>query len=160
MFSVLKVYRLTVLVLAKFGLSKVTWATCGAVAICTLWRAKFIAAAITVHKEPGPGLLESAYEAFLAHELLTRGFTIERQKPLPVRYRGEVLDLGYRIDLLVENSVIVEVKSVERFHPIHGAQLVSYLRHSRCKVGLVLNFNVKWFVEDGIMRRVNGFPDE
>ena len=119
-----------------------------------------IAAAITVHKEPGPGLLESAYEAFLAHELLTRGFTIERQKPLPVRYRGEVLDLGYRIDLLVENSVIVEVKSVERFHPIHGAQLVSYLRHSRCKVGLVLNFNVKWVVEDGIMRRVNGFPDE
>jgi len=96
----------------------------------------------------------------IAHELLTRGFTIERQKPLPVRYRGEELDLGYRIDLLVENSVIVEVKSVERFHPIHGAQLVSYLRHSRCKVGLVLNFNVKWFVEDGIMRRVNGFPDE
>jgi GxxExxY protein len=71
-----------------------------------------------------------------------QGFTIERQKPLPVTYRGEVLDLGYRIDLLVEHSVIVEIKSVERFHPIHGAQLVSYLRHSRCKVGLVLNFNV------------------
>jgi GxxExxY protein len=118
-----------------------------------------IAAAIAVHKELGPGLLESAYDAFLAHELLTRGFTLERQKPLAVTYRGQRLDLGYRIDLLVEESAIVEVKAVERFNRVHGAQLVSYLRQSGCKVGLLFNFNVKWFVEDGIMRRVNGFPE-
>ena len=118
-----------------------------------------IAAAIAVHKELGPGLLESAYEAFLAHELLSRGYAVERQTPLPVLYRGEKLDLGYRSDLLVEESVIVEVKAVERFHRVHGSQLVSYLRHSGCKVGLLFNFNVKWFVEDGIMRKVNGFPE-
>jgi len=118
-----------------------------------------ISAAIAVHRELGPGLLEGAYEAFLAHELLSRGYMLERQKPLAVTYRGEKVDLGYRVDLLVEDSVIVEVKAVERFHRIHGAQLVSYLRQSGCKVGLLFNFNVKWLVEDGIMRRVNGFPE-
>ena len=118
-----------------------------------------IAAAIAVHKELGPGLLESAYDAFLAHELLTRGYVLERQKPLAVTYRGEKLDIGYRIDLLVEESVIIEVKSIDRFHPVHGAQLLSYLRLSGCKVGLLINFNVKWLVDNGIMRRVNGFPE-
>ena len=118
-----------------------------------------IGAAIAVHQEVGPGMLESAYEAFLAFELINRGFNVIRQKPLPVTYRGQILDVGYRIDLLVEDGVVVEVKAIDRFHPVHGAQLVSYLRLSGCKVGLLINFNVKWLVEDGIMRKVNGFPD-
>jgi GxxExxY protein len=118
-----------------------------------------IAAAIAVHRELGPGMLESAYEACLMYELLDRGIHVERQKPLPVVYRGRTLDCGYRIDLLVEDRVVVEVKAVERLERVHGAQLVSYLRFSRCKVGLLINFNVKWLVEDGIQRKVNGFPD-
>ena len=88
-----------------------------------------------VHHELGPGMLESAYEACLAFELLDRGLAFERQKPLPLIYRGRRLDCGYRIDLLVEDVVVVEVKSIERFDRVHGAQLLSYLRLSRCKVG-------------------------
>jgi GxxExxY protein len=118
-----------------------------------------IAAAISVHRELGPGMLESAYEACLMYELLDRGVHVERQKPLPVFYRGRTLDCGYRIDLLVEGRVVVEVKAVERLERVHGSQLLSYLRFSRCKVGLLINFNVKWLVEDGIQRKVNGFPD-
>jgi len=120
---------------------------------------RIIAAAIAVHHELGPGMLESAYEACLAYELIDRGLAFERQKPLPLTYRGQRLDCGYRIDLLVENAVIVEVKSIERFDRVHGAQLVSYLRQTGCKVGLLINFNVKWLVRDGIMRKVNGFPE-
>jgi len=120
---------------------------------------RIIAAAITLHRELGPGMLESAYEVCLAYELIGRGLTIERQKPLPIVYRGQTLDCGYRVDLLVEGAVVVEVKSVEKFDRVHGAQLVSYLRLSGCKVGLLINFNVKWLVEDGIMRKVNGFPE-
>jgi len=120
---------------------------------------RIIAAAITLHRELGPGMLESAYEVCLAYELIERGLTIERQKPLPIVYRGQTLDCGYRVDLLVEGAVVVEVKSVEKFDRVHGAQLVSYLRLSGCKVGLLINFNVKWLVEDGIMRKVNGFPE-
>ena len=85
--------------------------------------------------------------------------SIERQKPLPVVYRGQTLDCGYRIDLLVEGAVVVEVKSVERFERVHAAQLLSHLRFSKCKVGLLINFNQKWLVEDGIKRVVNGFPE-
>lgn len=118
-----------------------------------------IAAAIAVHHELGPGLLESAYEACLAYELRDRGFSVEQQKALPLWYRGFRVDCGYRVDLLIERSVVVEVKSVERFDPVHGAQLVTYLQQSRCKVGLVLNFNVKWLAAQGILRRVNGFPE-
>ena len=118
-----------------------------------------IAAAITVHHELGPGLLESPYEACLAYELRDRGFGVEQQKAVPLTYRGLRLDCGYRMDLLVERVVIVEVKSIERFEPVHGAQLVTYLQQSGCKVGLVLNFNVKWFSRQGILRRVNGFPE-
>jgi len=77
---------------------------------------------------------------------------------LPLTYRGQILDCGYRIDLMVERLVIVEVKAVERFERVHSAQLLSYLRLSGCKVGLLLNFNVKWLVDDGIKRVVNGFP--
>jgi GxxExxY protein len=117
-----------------------------------------IGAAMTVHREIGPGTLESTYEACLTYELVDRGFAIERQKALPIVYKGRTLDCGYRIDLLVEGKVIVEVKSIERFEPVHSAQMISYLRLSGCKVGLLINFNVKWLV-DGIKRIVNDFPD-
>ena len=120
---------------------------------------KIIAAAIAVHHELGPGMLESAYEACLMYELLSNHLSVERQKALPVVYRGRTLDCGYRLDLLVEDRVVVEVKSVERFERVHGAQLLSHLRFSQCKVGLLINFNVKWLVKDGIQRKVNGFPE-
>jgi GxxExxY protein len=120
---------------------------------------KIISAAIAVHRELGPGMLESSYEACLMYELLSRGFSVERQKPLPIVYQGQTMDCGYRLDLLVESKVVVEVKSVERFQPVHGAQLLSHLRFSECKVGLLVNFNVKWLVKDGIKRIVNGFPE-
>ena len=113
-----------------------------------------IGAAMAVHRELGPGLLESAYEACLAYELPERGLGVERQKALPVRYRGVNVDCGYRIDLLVEGKVIVELKAVERLEAIHKAQLLSYLKLSGCKVGLLINFNVK-VLKDGIRRLVN-----
>lgn len=115
-----------------------------------------IAAAITVHKELGPGLLESTYEACLAHELLSRGIEVERQKSVPVIYRGIQIDCGYRLDLLVNRTVIVELKAVERIDNIHEAQILSYLRLSGFKLGLLINFNVR-FLKDGIRRFINGF---
>ncbi len=120
---------------------------------------RIIGAAITVHHALGPGMLESAYEACLALELLTIGLGVERQKPLPLVFRGQTLDCGYRLDLLVEGKAVVEVKSIERFERVHAAQLLSYLRFSKSKVGLLINFNVKWLVRDGIKRVVNGFPE-
>jgi len=120
---------------------------------------RIIDAAIAVHHELGPGMLESAYEACLAYELMERGLAFERQKALPLTYRGHILDCGYRIDLLVEDAVVIEVKSIQQFERVHGGQLVSYLRQTGCKVGLAINFNVKWLVRDGIMRKVNGFPE-
>ena len=117
-----------------------------------------ISAAIEVHRALGPGLLESAYEACLIFELAQRGLKVEQQKPLPVVYREVKLDCGYRLDLLVEEAVIVEVKAVERLMPIHQAQLLSYLKLSGCKVGLLINFNIK-VLKDGIRRVVNDFPD-
>jgi GxxExxY protein len=118
-----------------------------------------IGAAIAVHKALGPGLLESAYEACLSFELAQRGLRVEQQKPLPVVYRDVRLDCGYRIDLLVEDSVIVEVKSVDSLLPIHHAQLLSYLRLSNRRVGLLINFNVR-VVKDAISRVVNRFPED
>jgi len=118
-----------------------------------------IGAAIAVHHEIGPGLLETAYEACLAYELMDRGIFFVRQKPLPLVYRGVRMDCAYRVDLLVEDVVVVEVKSLERIGRVHEAQLRSYLRLSGCKVGLLLNFNVKWFTAEGIKRVVNNFPD-
>ena len=120
---------------------------------------RIIGAAIAVHRELGPGLLESSYEACLTFELIERGLGFERQKVLPLTYRGRTLDCGYRIDLLVENEIVVEVKSVERLEPVHTAQVLSYLRLSGCKVGLLINFNVKWLADHGIKRLVNGFSD-
>jgi GxxExxY protein len=119
-----------------------------------------IGAALEVHRELGPGLLEQAYEACLAFELLSKRFRIERQKLLPLAYKGHPLDVGgYRLDLLVEGLVIVEVKAVEKLEPVHSAQLLSYLRFASCRVGLLFNFNVKWLIEDGLKRVVNGFPE-
>ena len=114
-----------------------------------------IGAAIQVHKTLGPGLLESAYEACLAYELSKRGLRSEQQKPLPLVYEQVKLDCGYRIDLVVEGSVVVEVKSVDALAPIHDAQVLTYLKLSGCKIGLLLNFNVP-MLKDGIRRFVNG----
>ena len=118
---------------------------------------KIIGAAIRVHKELGPGL-ESAYEACLAYELAEQDLKIERQKSLPSIYRRIRLDVGYRIDLLVEGKVIIEITAIERMEPIHEAQLLSYLKLSGCEVGLLINFNVK-ALKNGIRRLVNKFQD-
>jgi len=116
-----------------------------------------IGAAIQVHRALGPGLLESAYGACLAFDLLEAGHTVERQKAMPIVYRQVKLDCGYRLDLLIDNSVIVECKAVDRLIPVHRAQLLSYLKLSRCKVGLLINFNVL-LLKNGIVRIVNDFP--
>jgi GxxExxY protein len=102
-----------------------------------------IGSAIKVHRALGPGLLESAYETCLVFEILQHGLKVERKKSLPVVYRDVKLDCGYRLDLFVENAVIVEIKAVDHLMPIHEAQLLSYLKLSHCKVGLLINFNVK-----------------
>jgi GxxExxY protein len=112
-----------------------------------------IAAAIEVHRELGAGLLESSYEQCLCRELSLRGISAICQVPLPVIYKGEKIDCGYRIDILVEDTVIVEVKSVDKIHPIHEAQLLTYLKLSGKRVGLLINFNVL-VLKDGIKRRV------
>ena len=117
-----------------------------------------IAAAIDVHRELGPGLLESTYEACLVFELAERGLRVERQKALPVAYKGVRVDCGYRIDLLVEGQVILELKAVEALDPIHEAQVLSYLKLSGCHVGLLINFNVK-LLKEGLRRLVNGLPE-
>ena len=114
---------------------------------------KIIGAAIEVHRELGPGLLESAYEAALAHELWLRQIQFERQKEMPVRYKGFLIEVGYRLDLLVENQVIVELKAVTEMHPIFEAQLIAYLRLSGHRVGLLINFNVPR-LKDGLIRRI------
>jgi GxxExxY protein len=116
-----------------------------------------IGAAMRVHKALGPGLLESAYEACLAFELIEMGFEVAQQQPMPVVYRGVRLSCGYRTDLIVERDVIVEVKSVSRIEPIHEAQVISYLKLSNRQLGLLINFNGK-LLKNGIRRFVNGFP--
>ena len=112
-----------------------------------------IGAAIEVHRELGPGLLESAYEAALAHELALRGVRFARQKEMPVRYKGFLIEVGYRIDLLVEEQVVVELNAVTEMHPIYEAQLITYLRLSGLRVGLLINFNVPR-LKEGIIRRI------
>jgi len=118
-----------------------------------------IGAALEVHRQLGPGLLEQAYEACLSFELMSRGHTVDRQKALPLTYKGRQLDCGYRIDLLVDGAVIVEVKAVKKLEPVHAAQLLSYLRFAACRAGLLFNFNVKWLTQDGLKRVVNGFQE-
>jgi GxxExxY protein len=114
-----------------------------------------IGAAIQIHRTVGPGLLESVYEACLAYELKKRGLTVEQQKPVPLVYEEVKLECGYRMDLLVEHSVVVEVKSIEALAPVHAAQTLSYLRLSGCKVTLLINSNVA-VLKDGIRRFING----
>ena len=113
---------------------------------------QIIGAAIEVHRQLGPGLLESSYETCLAYELETRGLSIERQKPLPIVYKEIHLEHGYRIDILVNQLVIVELKAVEAITAVHEAQMLSYLKFSGCKVGLLINFNVALLKDGGIRR--------
>ena len=115
---------------------------------------KIIGCAIQVHRELGPGLLESSYEECLYYELFKSGLYVEKQKPLPLIYKEVKLDCGYRIDLIVENKVIIEVKSVEALNDIHLAQVLTYLKLSKCKLGLLMNFNVL-LLKNGIKRIVN-----
>jgi GxxExxY protein len=112
-----------------------------------------IGAAIEVHRQLGPGLLESAYVECLSRELTLRGINYERERALPVEYKGVRLECGYRVDLLVERSVVVEVKSIEALAPVHEAQLITYLRLGGWEVGLLINFNVS-VLKSGIRRRV------
>jgi GxxExxY protein len=112
-----------------------------------------IGCAIEVHRVLGPGLLENAYEACLAHELARHALPVKRQVPLPVVYKDVQIDCGYRIDLLIPDQLIIEVKAVEGHHPIHRAQLLTYMRLSRIPTGLLLNFNVR-ALKDGILRMV------
>jgi len=120
---------------------------------------QIIGAAIDVHRALGPGLLESAYEACFAYELIQRNLHVQRQKPLPVVYRDVTLDCAYRMDIVVNDEVIVEVKAVEKLNHVHEAQMISYLRLYRKRVGLLFNFNVKWLSSGGWKRLANDFPD-
>ncbi len=119
---------------------------------------QIIDAAMKVHTALGPGLLESAYEACLAHELRKRGLNVQVQVVLPIEYDGIRLDAGYRIDLLVENVVIVELKAVEKMNPIFEAQLLSYLKLRKLEVGLLINFHVPR-LKDGLKRIVNNYKE-
>ncbi len=112
---------------------------------------KIIGAAIEIHRALGPGLLESAYETCFIYELRLRKLKVENQKSMPVFYKDVMLDCGYRADLVVEDQVIVEIKSVAGIAPIHEAQLLSYLKLSDCKFGLLINFNVQ-LLKEGIRR--------
>jgi GxxExxY protein len=113
-------------------------------------------AAMKVHTVLGPGLLESTYETCLKHELVKRGHKVDTQVALPIKYEDITLDAGYRIDMLVEGKIVLELKSIENFLPIHEAQLLSYLRLSNKQVGILINFNVI-HIKDGIKRMVNNY---
>jgi GxxExxY protein len=112
---------------------------------------KIIGCAIEVHKHLGPGLLESAYEECLIYELQNSGFKVENQKPVPVIYKGKKLDYGYSMDILVENSVLIELKSVEALNVVHEAQVLTYMKFSEIKTGLLINFNVN-MIRNGLRR--------
>ena len=114
---------------------------------------EIIGAAIEVHRELGPGLLESAYHTCLCYELELRGLDYERNLALPVEYKGRRLDAGYEIDILVEKKVVVELKAVKESHPVFEAQLLTYMKLTKCKVGLLINFHTP-VLKDGIKRRV------
>ena len=113
--------------------------------------------AYKVHRQLGPGLLESAYRACLAYELSKRGFVVEQERPVPVLYDGIKIDAGFTLDLLVNGLVIVELKAVAELHPVHKAQLLTYLKLRRLRLGLLVNFNVV-LIKDGIRRVLNRSP--
>lgn len=112
-------------------------------------------AALKVHKELGPGLLESAYEQCLFFELNEMGLQVEKQKALPLTYEGNKMEIGYRVDLLIEKKFIVEIKAVEALNDVHLAQILTYLRLTECKLGFLINFNVS-LIKHGIKRVING----
>ena len=119
---------------------------------------KIIGAAIEVHKTLGPGLLESTYEECLSYEFSLRGLLFQRQKPLRIIYKGKELDCGYRLDVVAEDAIVLELKSCANIEAIHRAQLLTYLKLSGLNLGLLLNFNVD-FMRDGIVRIVNGLDE-
>lgn len=112
-------------------------------------------AAFSIHRELGPGLLESVYEVILARKLTDMGFTVERQVPVPIQFQEIVFDEGFRADIFVERKVIIELKSIERLQPVHSKQLLTYLRLSGCRLGLLINFGEN-LLKDGFKRVVNG----
>ena len=118
---------------------------------------RVIGAAIEVHRATGPGLLESAYEVCLAAELRSRGIRFRRQVPVPITYRGETLETGYRLDFLVEDELVVELKSVAVLAPIHTAQVLTYLKLGGYTIALLINFNTKYLGEGAIRRLVRGY---
>ena len=115
-------------------------------------------AAFKIHRELGPGLLESVYETVLAHEIAKRGLAVERQKAIPIQYEGLAFEEGFRADLIVGGSVIVELKSVEKVSPVHKKQLLTYLRLADKRLGLLINFGAN-MIKEGIFRVVNGLKD-
>ncbi len=121
--------------------------------VCEKLTESIISAAIEVHKSLGPGLLESAYEQCLCHELYLRGIKFQRQRPLPLEYKGIKLDCSYRLDILVEGQIVIELKTIEKILPVHQAQLLTYLKLLPAKVGLILNFR-EARLKDGICRMV------
>jgi len=115
-------------------------------------------AALQIHRELGPGLLESVYEVILARKLTDTGLVVERQVPVPIQFQGILFDEGFRADLFVEQKVIIELKSVERLQPVHSKQLLTYLRLTGCRLGLLINFGEN-LLKDGFKRVVNGLED-
>src|SRR5262245_4759527 len=120
---------------------------------CEELTAQILGAAIEVHRAPGPGLLESAYEECLCHELTLRGLHFQRQITVPVKYKGVNLDCGYKLDIIVEEAVILELKSIDRITPIHEAQLLTYMKLMGKPIGFIINFNVA-LLRTGIVRKV------
>ena len=121
--------------------------------------AKILDASIEVHRQLGPGLLETVYEICLVKELNNRGLKCSRQVELPIIYKGEKLDFSFRIDILVEDEIIIELKAVESLLPVHEAQLITYLKLMDKRLGLLINFNVSKLV-NGFKRKLNGYDDE
>ena len=119
---------------------------------------EIISAAMQVHRALGPGLLEGAYEACLAHELATRELAFERQRPIPLTYGREVIEVAFRADFIVEQAILLELKAVERLQPIHTAQVLTYLKLTGLQLGLLINFNVT-SLQQGIRRVVLGLPE-
>jgi len=119
---------------------------------------QIIDAALKIHRAIGPGLLESVYRTFLAHELALRGLRVDRECSIPATYEGLLIETAYRVDLMVNDKVIVEIKSIEEVHSVHKKQVLTYLKLSRKKLGLLLNFNVS-LMKGGIIRIVNGLPE-
>lgn len=119
---------------------------------------EIVSVAYRVHTEIGPGLFESVYETIMEHELRKRGYTVERQKKIYTEWDGIDLDLSFRADLIVNNKVIVELKSVDCFHPVHAKQLYTYLRLTELRLGLLINFNVN-YIKDGLKRVVNNLSN-